>query len=139
MNNLTIYYYFCFIVLLIAIIRHVVYYPHDWELSAPPHSAGHVPAVRAGVVAEDLFAETVFTNHINQVVQKDGGHFMHRRRQGRHEGPGRLNIDLCGVQRNVCRPVPLPPPSNQQRLVTSLLNKIMQNIDCQLTVSPLAV
>ena len=63
---------------------------------------------------------------------------MHRRRQGRHEGPGRLNIDLCGVQRNVGRPVPPPPPSDQQSLESSLM--IKKNAEyCPLTVSPLAV
>ena len=86
---------------LFTIVRHVINYPHDRELPPPPHGAGHGPAVRARVVAEDLFAETVFANHINQVVQKDGGHFVHRRRQGRHVGPDRLNKDLCGVQRNI--------------------------------------
>ena len=70
MLNARIFIIICFIVyyVLITIVRHVVNYPYDWKLPPPPHSAGHVPAVRAGVIAEDLFAETVFTNHIHQVV-----------------------------------------------------------------------
>ena len=62
---------------LIAVVRNVVNYSNNRELSASPHSPHLAPGVRGGIVAHDLFAETVFSNKINQFVQKDPGHFMH--------------------------------------------------------------